>query len=130
MARPDKRITTMKRLLLAAAALAALASTPVFAKQCVDDTISSKSDDGDILVMQSGHVYQTQDTVNSSLWMELDNVLICDGREIINTDENGEKVAAEKLKWPPAPARNPRGVHGHLRRRSEAWATNEAVALR
>jgi hypothetical protein len=106
------------RKLKTSAVVAALSFMIVFlmieqgnARQCFEDTIQSKSDDGDILVMLSGAVYEVDagDQIDSALWLETDNVLICQtvvnyqGRpvvlfDIINTDENGEKVGAQKLR--------------------------------
>lgn len=69
------------------------------AAACDDDMISSVSSDGSIIIMISGAVYQVDaaDTVDSILWLAADDVLICDGT-IINTDEDGEKVDATRLR--------------------------------
>lgn len=61
--------------------------------------------------MISGAVYEVDagDQVDSALWLESDDVLVCEtsvnyqGRvvtlyDIINTDENGEKVGAQRLR--------------------------------
>jgi hypothetical protein len=80
------------------------------ARSCVEDTLRSKSEDGDILIMMSGAVYEVLpgDSVDSALWLPPEEVLICEaplvyrGRnvivyDIINTDE-GEKVGAHRLR--------------------------------
>jgi hypothetical protein len=76
----------------------------------LDDTVQSKTDDGSILVMMSGAVYEVLpgDNIDSALWLAPEDVLICEapisyqGRtvmtyDIINTDE-GEKVGAQRLR--------------------------------
>lgn len=80
------------------------------ARSCLDDTVQSKTDDGSILVMMSGAVYEVLagDNIDSALWLAPEDVLICEapipyqGRtvmtyDIINTDE-GEKVGAQRLR--------------------------------
>ena len=71
-----------------------------YAKNCRDDSIRSVSSDGQILVMLSGSVYEVDqiDRIDSALWLAADDVLICDDNEIINTDEQGEKVSAARIK--------------------------------
>ena len=79
------------------------------ARDCVEDTIRRKSDDGSILVMMSGAVFEVLagDTIDSSLWLALDDVLICEAPivtrgkafmiyDIINMSEHG-KVGARRL---------------------------------
>jgi hypothetical protein len=111
------RWTMLSRRLLAAfiagVTLAAVNFAPgreAKARSCLDDTVKSKSDDGSILVMMSGAVYEVLpgDNIDSALWLPPEDVLICEapiayqGRtvmtyEIINTDE-GEKVGAQRLR--------------------------------
>jgi hypothetical protein len=80
------------------------------ARSCLDDTVQSKSDDGSILVMMSGAVYEVLpgDNIDSALWLAPQDVPICEapivyqGRtvmiyDVINTDE-GEKVGAHRLR--------------------------------
>jgi hypothetical protein len=79
-------------------------------RSCMDDTVKSKSDDGSILVMMSGAVYEVLpgDNIDSALWLPPEDVLICEapmlyqGRtvmiyDIIDTDQ-GEKVGARRLR--------------------------------
>ena len=74
------------------------------AKTCSDDSIDDVSSSGEILKMLSGHIYEVDsgDTVDTQLWMAMDDVLVCEEGpnfvEIINTDESGEKASAERLK--------------------------------
>jgi hypothetical protein len=95
---------------LLAAAVPAMAGSQAEARSCEDDTLQHKSDDGDILIMMSGAVYEVLpgDNIDSALWLPPEDVLICEapimykGRavmiyEIINTDE-GEKVGARRLR--------------------------------
>jgi hypothetical protein len=76
--------------------------TSAFASDCDEDSISTVSNDGEILVMLSGHVYRVDagDTVDSALWLPAEAVLICGAGsvEIVNTDNEGEKVSAVRLK--------------------------------
>jgi hypothetical protein len=70
------------------------------------ESITSNAD-GKILILEDGSVWQVMDidTIDSSLWLAVDDVLImraehpigCYTYTIINTDENGEKVQAEYL---------------------------------
>jgi hypothetical protein len=77
---------------------------------CDDDSIKSVTDDGDIIVMLSGHVYQVLpgDTIDAMLWLPASDVMICARSisvrernmiyyEIINTDDK-EKVGAILLR--------------------------------
>ena len=85
-------------------------SVDVKSATCDEDSIKSVTDDGDIIVMLSGHVYQVLpgDNIDSMLWLPASDVMICvrsinvRGRntiyyEIINTDEK-EKVGAVLLR--------------------------------
>jgi hypothetical protein len=96
-----------------AALFCLLISSPasVLAKTCKDDSIASVSNDGDIVKMLSGAVFEIDaaDQVDTALWLAADDVLICaesldyKGKivklyTIINTDENGEKVDADRLR--------------------------------
>lgn len=66
---------------------------------CNEDSIQTVGDDGAILEMLSGVVYRVADydTSTSSIWLTADDVLICGGR-VVNKDENGEAVDAEKVR--------------------------------
>jgi hypothetical protein len=93
------------------ALLASLASLAAYAENCDKDSLSDKSNDGDILMTLSGHVYRVLpgDEIDSALWLPPSEVLVCHkslmvkGKpvsfvEIINLDEHGEKVGATLLK--------------------------------
>ena len=88
------------RKLLMCGALLLVYSQHGYAKNCSDDSISSVSSDGQSLVMMSGAIYEVgqADRIDSALWLAADDVLICDDNEIINTDEQGEKVSVSRLK--------------------------------
>jgi hypothetical protein len=101
-----KRMACLVSLILSAL----LWSVTVYATDCDDDTIRSVSNDGEIIVTNSGHVYDVMagDEIDSALWLPISDILVCEhvvryqGRlvayyEIINTDE-GEKVGALKLR--------------------------------
>lgn len=77
---------------------------------CDEDSIKSITDDGEIIVMLSGHVYQVLpgDDIDSMLWLPASDVMICIRSindkgsnmiyyEIINTDDK-EKVGAILLR--------------------------------
>jgi hypothetical protein len=77
---------------------------------CDEDSIKNVTDDGEIIVMLSGHVYQVLpgDNIDSMLWLPASDVMICirsinvRGRnmiyyDIINTDDK-EKVGALLLR--------------------------------
>lgn len=80
-------------------------------KTCKDDSIASVSDDGDIIKMLSGSVWEINelDQLDTALWLPTEDVLICydvvdyKGKSlrvytIIDTDSNGEKVDASRLR--------------------------------
>jgi hypothetical protein len=103
------------KLLTASAAIALfgwlLLSQPTSAMNCEEDALSDVSGSGAILEMLSGQIYRVDDSdqVDSSLWLASEDVLICSktvaykGKalaiySVINKDENGEEVFAERLK--------------------------------
>jgi hypothetical protein len=99
------------RSIVIASAIASVTFGPASAKNCFDDSIRDVSQSGEVLVMLSGGVYEVLpgDEIDSALWLATDDVLICEtsvpykGKvytifEIINTDEQGEKVSARRLK--------------------------------
>jgi hypothetical protein len=76
-------------------------STPAFAQSCDDDSIESVSDDGAIVTMISGAVFQVSqaDQVDTALWLPADDILTCNGdTELINTDEDGERASVARLR--------------------------------
>ncbi len=76
-------------------------STPSFSQSCDDDTISSVSDDGSIIVMNSGAVFRVDSTdqIDTSSWLATDDVLICNGdTELIDVAENGERASVVHLR--------------------------------
>jgi len=103
----------MRKKLIAALTVGILSTiAPVGARAatCDEDSIKSVTDDGEIIVMFSGHVYQVLpgDSIDSMLWLPASDVMICArsisvrGRnmiyyEIINTDDK-EKVGAILLR--------------------------------
>ena len=103
----------MRKRVIAVLTVAILnAAVSICAKSatCDEDSIKSVTEDGEIIVMFSGHVYQVLpgDNIDSMLWLPASDVMICvrsisvKGRnmfyyEIINTDEK-EKVGAVLLR--------------------------------
>jgi hypothetical protein len=59
--------------------------------------ISSNIDEGKYIKLEDGSLWEVDgvDTVDSSLWLELDNITACDGK-LINTDEK-ESVEARRI---------------------------------
>lgn len=60
--------------------------------------VDSVMSDGEIVKLEDGSVWQIDggDTVDSSLWLETEDVTVCDGK-LINTDDNSS-VGAHQLK--------------------------------
>jgi hypothetical protein len=60
--------------------------------------INSVSDDGDIIKLEDGSIWKVDsvDTIISTLWLPVTDVIVCDDK-IINTDDN-ESVSVTKLK--------------------------------
>jgi len=60
--------------------------------------IQSKSDDGSIIILEDGTVWQVDiiDRIDSMLWLPIEDVIIC-GSTMINLS-NGEKVGVIRLK--------------------------------
>ncbi|MGH6879098.1 MAG: hypothetical protein ACREHV_17195 [Rhizomicrobium sp.] len=79
-------------LVSAAVSVVILSVTPAFAS-CDEETIDTVSEDGDMIVLTNGQSFDVVggDEVTASLWMEGQDVLVCDDT-MINKDENGEKV--------------------------------------
>jgi hypothetical protein len=65
-----------------------------------DHWIESVSDDGEIIKLEDGSIWEVVagDSVTSSLWLPVTDVLVCEGKgKMINTDDN-ESVAVRRLK--------------------------------
>jgi hypothetical protein len=88
-----------------------LMAQPAMAMNCEKDSLSDVSGSGAFLEMRSGQTYRVDDVdqVDSALWLAAEDVLICTksvvykGKQltlytIINKDESGEEVSAERLK--------------------------------
>ncbi len=86
--------------ILAALLLMSLVATSAYAQSCDDESIQSVSDDGSIIIMISGAVFQVNpvDQVDTALWLAADDVLVCDDDKIINKDENGETASVRRLR--------------------------------
>jgi hypothetical protein len=81
------------------ALLPVFAGTPALAS-CDDDEIAFIAVDGSVIKMRSGAVFHviSSDQLDASLWLAHDDVLICnDETQIINKDEEGERVTVKRL---------------------------------
>jgi hypothetical protein len=60
--------------------------------------ISGNIDDGKYIKLDDGSLWEVSgvDTVDSSLWLDLDDIIVCDGK-LINTDDK-ESVEAKRIK--------------------------------
>ena len=80
--------------LSAYALIAIIAVSPIKAfASCEEDTIDTLSDDGELLVLESGQAFDVSagDSSTSAGWSEGDTVLMC-GDIVIDKDQGGEKV--------------------------------------
>ena len=88
------------RALIGAVVLAGLVgSAPALA--CDDDEIEFVAIDGSVIKMRSGATFHviSSDQLDASMWLALDDVLICkDETEIINKDHEGERVTVKRLR--------------------------------
>jgi hypothetical protein len=88
-------------VLIGAIMLAVLAGGSAAAPACDDDEIEFVAIDGSLIKMRSGATFHvvSSDQLDASLWLALDDVLICkDETEIINKDHEGERVTARRLR--------------------------------
>ena len=93
--RPESRqlaVNTIRRVLLAGLIIGAVVfcARPSLASD--EDTIDTVSSDGEHIIMQSGQVYQSDDSGTSSTWQSGDDVIITPDDTIINKDEGGDSV--------------------------------------
>jgi hypothetical protein len=61
--------------------------------------ISSVSNGGEIIILEDGSVWQVDsvDTIDTSLWLPIEDITVCNDSTMINTN-NGEKVGVARLK--------------------------------
>lgn len=59
-----------------------------------------KSDDGSILILADGSVWEVSavDTIDSSLWLPTETIIIPDSQDCLINKDNGEKVEAQRVK--------------------------------
>jgi hypothetical protein len=84
------------RALIGAVVLAGLVGS---APACDDDEIEFVAIDGSVIKMRSGVTFHviSSDQLDASMWLALDDVLICkDETEIINKDHEGERVTVKR----------------------------------
>jgi hypothetical protein len=87
------------RALIGAVVLAVLVGGS--APACDDDEIEFVAIDGSVIKMRSGATFHviSSDQLDASMWLALDDVLICkDETEIINKDHDGERVTVKRLR--------------------------------
>ena len=63
--------------------------------------LSKKNDDGSILILEDGSTWQIEftDRITTTFWLPTDSIIVCEGDgTLINTDDNGEKVYARRLR--------------------------------
>lgn len=84
--------------LVAMAAVLFAVSGAAFAGCETGHWIQSKSDDGSIIIIEDGSVWQVDpvDTIDSSLWLVTDEIVACDDK-LIDTDD-GTTVEATHIK--------------------------------
>jgi hypothetical protein len=88
------------RALIGTVVLLVLVGGSAPALACDDDEIAFISTDGSLIKMRSGAAFHviSSDQLDASLWLALDDVLICkDETEIINKDKDGERVTVKRL---------------------------------
>lgn len=83
----------MKKLLI----IIYIFSTPILACE-PGHWIKSKSSDGSVVVLEDNSVWEIDsiDTIDSALWLPVENIVVCDD-ELINSD-TGDKVSATQLR--------------------------------
>jgi hypothetical protein len=87
------------RALIGALMLAVVVADSAPAPACDDDEIEFVAIDGSVIKMRSGATFHvtSSDQLDASLWLALDDVLICkDETEIINKDHAGERVTVKR----------------------------------
>lgn len=88
-------------IVLAAAGFLTATGYPARAQSCDDETIESVSDDGRIITTISGEKFRVSsaDRSDTELWQTGDDILICDDdTEIVNKDENNERVSVRRIR--------------------------------
>jgi hypothetical protein len=65
---------------------------------CEQEDIDSVADGGGIIVLLDGSVWESLDPATSLTWLETETVLVCNGRKMINKDENGETIDVIQLR--------------------------------
>lgn len=66
-----------------------------------DETfLKSKSDDGSILILADGSVWEVSavDRVDSALWLPTEDIIIPDSGDCLINKDNGEKVDARRVR--------------------------------
>jgi hypothetical protein len=95
-----RQITKLGRLLMAAVAGGLFVYSASAAAQTCEDGhwIESVIDDGRLIRLEDGSLWQVNpiDTITSSIWLPVSNIIICGGR-LINEDDN-EAVNARRIR--------------------------------
>lgn len=61
--------------------------------------LQTKNDQGTILTLEDGSVWEVLNggEIDSQLWLETENLLVCDDGTMINKDENNEQIDVQLL---------------------------------
>ena len=89
----------MRRVLVALSLLIVM-SLPVLAS-CDEEDIDTVAKDGEIIVLTDGSAWRSDNPATSSTWLSADSVLVCNDTEMINKDEDGERVGITKTSYSP-----------------------------
>ncbi|WP_164850637.1 MULTISPECIES: hypothetical protein [Enterobacter] len=91
----------MKNILTSAGVVALLLAFPSFSwANCESGHwLQTKNDDGTILTLEDGSVWRVTGggELDSQLWLQTDELLVCDDGTIINKDESNEQVDVQLL---------------------------------
>jgi hypothetical protein len=71
-------------------------TVPQARASCDEEDIDTVSSDGKIIELTDSTVWRSLDPATSSTWLPAETVLVCNDDEMINKDENGEKVDVVK----------------------------------
>ncbi len=75
-----------------------LTSTPLISAE--QTYLKSKSDDGSILILGDGNVWEVSsiDQIDSSLWLPMTTIIIPDSEDCLINADDGEKVDARRIR--------------------------------
>jgi hypothetical protein len=94
-ARPNNFFPKENKMRKLITLLIAVLSVFALAQACDEHYIKSIADGGRIIILDDGTIYKSLDSVTSSIWLPISEVVVCDDK-IINTDD-GETVDVIQL---------------------------------